>query len=251
MSHYGRLCSEFYELDKPEAPPDAFDFYASFARETRGPIHEPLCGSGRFLLPLLAEGLDISGSDASAHMLDACRAKARQLGLNPQLSQERLEVLSLARAPSLLFIPAGSFGLLIDDDVVARALRRAYDLLAPGGCFLVETELLLPAPPEVAGVWGGRWVQRPDGAKLIFSWLSQYSGAAHLTTSVHRYELVKDGQLLGVEYDDFRVRSYALGEFRNLLERAGFETIQALKTYTRSPADASDEAAVFHCRKPG
>ncbi|MEN9577904.1 MAG: hypothetical protein RJA70_913, partial [Pseudomonadota bacterium] len=166
MSQYGKLATEFYQLDKPEAQPDAFDFYASFAREARGPIHEPLCGSGRFLLPLLAEGLDISGSDASAHMLDACSARAERLGLSPELSQQRLETLSLARAPSLMFIPSGSFALLLDDDLVRSALRRAYEVLAPGGLFLVEAELLLPTHPEMSGVWGGRWVERPDGAKL-------------------------------------------------------------------------------------
>jgi hypothetical protein len=66
---------------------------------------------------------------------------------------------------------------------------------------------------------------------------------------VHRYELVKDGQVLGLEYDDFRVRSYTLEEFRGLLEQAGFGSIQALKPYARVPVDESDEAVVFQCRK--
>jgi hypothetical protein len=123
--------------------------------------------------------------------------------------------------------------------------------LAPGGVFLVEAERLLPAEPASSGGWGGRWVERPDGAKLILSWLTQYSGSANVTTSIHRYELVKDGRLLASEYDDFRVRSYESAEFFQLLERAGFEGIEMLKPYERAPADDRDEAIVFHCRKPG
>jgi SAM-dependent methyltransferase len=251
MSHYGKLSTEFYELDKPEAPPDAFDFYAAFARETRGPIHEPMCGSGRFLLPLLASGLDISGSDTSLEMLGACRARAERLGLSPALEQRALQHLSCERAPSLIFIPSGSFGLLIDDALVIAALERVHQVLAPGGTFLVEAELLQPSTPEASGVWGGRWVERPDGAKLILSWLSQYSGAANITSSVHRYELVKDGQLLAVEYDDFRVRSYASAEFRSLLVRAGFDAIEAFEPYERRAPDPRDQldALVFCCRK--
>ena len=249
MSQYGKLSTEFYELDKPTAPPDAFDFYEAFAREARGPIHEPMCGSGRFLLPLVAQGLDISGSDTSTHMLDACQRRALELGVTPKLTQQALQTLTCDRAPSLLFIPSGSFGLLLDDETVNSALSSVHEVLAPGGIFLVEAERLVPSAPDSSGVWGGRWVERPDGAKLILSWLSQYSGSANVTNSVHRYELVKDGQLLAVEYDDFRVRSYESAEFRKLLERAGFVDIEALKPYERAPADASDEAIVFHAKK--
>jgi SAM-dependent methyltransferase len=255
MSQYGKLSTEFYELDKPEAPPDAFDFYEAFAREASGPIHEPMCGSGRFLLPLLAQGLDISGSDTSPQMLDACRKRAASLGLQPQLHQQALQGLAAEPAPSLVFIPSGSFGLLLDDAVVQAALARVQRVLAPGGTFLVDIELQQAAALENSGVWGGRWVERPDGAKLILSWLSQYSGAPNLTTSIHRYELIRDGQLLAVEYDDFRVRSYLAEEFRALLEGAGFASIETFRPYERATpslqhaSDASDEAVVFCCRK--
>ena len=250
MSRYGKLSSEFYALDKPEAPPDAFDFYARHARAARGAIHEPMCGSGRFLLPLLAEGLDISGSDTSSPMLQACRERAFELGVTPRLEQQALEELTCPEAPSLIFIPSGSFGLLIEDAAVRAALRRVHAVLEPGGRFLVETERLLPSVPDTSGTWGGRWVERPDGAKLILSWLSQYSGAANVTSSVHRYELVKDGLLLATEYDDFRVRSYGSEEFRSLLAAAGFVDIDALKPYDDVAADAGDDAFVFSCLKP-
>lgn len=254
MSQYGKLSTEFYEFDKPEAPPDAFDFYEAFAREAGGPIHEPMCGSGRFLLPLLAQGLDISGSDSSPNMLDACRKRATRLGLSPELQQQALQDLACQRAPSLIFIPSGSFGLLLDDAVVQAALARVHHVLAPGGTFLVEAELLQPTVLESSGVWGGRWVERPDGAKLILSWLSQYSGAPNVSSSVHRYELVKDGKLLAVEYDDFRVRSYAAAEFHGLLRNSGFasdeiETFQPYERAAARAAEAGDEALVFCCRK--
>jgi SAM-dependent methyltransferase len=255
MNEYGKLCTEFYDLDKPEAPPDAFDFYEAFAREAQGPIHEPMCGSGRFLLPLMAQGLDITGSDSSTEMLDACRRSAARRGLTaPPITQQTLQNLRCERAPSLMFIPSGSFGLLLDDELVTAALRQAHQVLAPGGRFLVEAELLQPSTPQTSGTWGGRWVERPDGARLILSWLSQYSGAANISTSVHRYELVKDGQLLAQEYEDFRVRTYEPAEFRGLLERAGFEHIEAFRPYERAVLSTTEhppgeDALVFSCRK--
>jgi SAM-dependent methyltransferase len=249
MSDYGPLSTEFYQLDKPDAPPDAFEFYEAFAREAQGLIHEPMCGNGRFLLPLLAQGLSISGSDTSQHMLATCAERAQQLGLRAELSEQALEKLTCATAPSLLFIPSGSFGLLIDDALVRAALRRVHEVLAPGGLFLVEAERLLSTPPESSGIWGGRWVERADGAKLLFSWLVQYSGAANITTSLHRFELIQAGRLLATEYQDFRVRSYESAEFYALLQSAGFERIEGLKPYERRAADAADDAIVFSARK--
>jgi len=249
MSQYGKLSTEFYELDKPEAAPDAFDFYEAFARDAGGPIHEPMCGTGRFLLPLLAQGLDISGSDASANMLGACRKRAASLGLEPDLRQQSLQELECARAPSLVFIPSGSFGLLLDDALVRTALARVHRQLAPGGTFLVEAELQQPPQPELSGVWGGRWVERPEGGRIILSWLVQYSGAPNVTTNLHRYELVEDGKLIATHFEELRVRSYEPREFGNLLEAAGFREIEALKPYSREPWDDSDDAVVFSARK--
>jgi len=249
MSDYGSLATQFYELDKPAAPPDALDFYAGFARELGGPIHEPMCGTGRFLLPLLEEGLDVSGSDTSRHMLAACARRGRELGLEPRLSQQSVEDLSCAEPPRLVMIPSGSFSLLLDDELAHRALRRLHDALAPGGVLLVEAERLVPTLPELSGTWGGRWVERADGAKLVFSWLPQYSGAANITTSLHRYELVEAGRLVATEYEEFRVRSYSVDEFDQLLAGAGFVQVEALKPYERAPSEADDDAIVFLARK--
>jgi hypothetical protein len=114
---------------------------------------------------------------------------------------------------------------------------------------LVEAEKLLPSQAEPSGVWGGRWVDRPDGARIVFSWLVQYSGAPDITTSLHRYELLEGGKLVATEFEELRVRSYAPEVFRSLLEAAGFRDIEALKPYERSPADESDDAVVFSARK--
>jgi len=254
VSAYGKLCTEFYDIDKPEPPPDAFDFYLGEAERARGAILEPMCGSGRFLLPLLGRGFDIEGSDASPQMLEACRGHARRLGLEPSLSEQRLDALTLGRSFGLVFIPSGSFCLITDREAAARGLARIREVLTPGGRFIVEVELRNPRrPSELSGTWGGRWVTRPDGAKIILSWLSQYVAPSGITSSVHRYELVKDGQLLAQEYEDFELKLYELSEFRELLEGAGFTQIQALTPYSLEPVETpsaeADEGVIFVCSR--
>ena len=53
LDTYLNLCTEAYDLSKPNPPEDAYAFYRDYAISANGPILEPMCGTGRFLLPLL------------------------------------------------------------------------------------------------------------------------------------------------------------------------------------------------------
>jgi SAM-dependent methyltransferase len=250
MAQYASLAAQFYDLYQSEAPPGALEFYREQALRADGPILEPMCGSGRYLLPLLAEGLDIEGSDRSAWMLEACSRRASALKLTPKLHEQSIEDLSPERRCALVFIPSGSFCLLTRAEHVRRALERVYAALLPGGKFVVEIERTQDKPPATTGTWGGRWLDLPDGSKLILSWLTEYSGVEQITRSIQRYEHVQGGRLLATEYEELAVRSYDPQEFSQALQSSGFANIQLLKPYTEEPIDDADEAVIFRCQRP-
>ncbi len=162
---YRALCTEYYELDKPTAPKDAFECYLYYAKEANGPILEPMCGTGRFLVPLLEHGYDVTCFDYSPHMLDVCRRKCIERGLATQLQEATFETFSLTGLYSLIFIPSGSFGHLITSEQVNQALTFIADRLKPGGKFVVEIETL-KSIREPQDVWRGRWVTNPMDQKL-------------------------------------------------------------------------------------
>ena len=62
QNYYGSLCTEMYEILHEEAPQDELDFYLSYAEKGKK-ILEPLCGSGRFLIPFMERGFHICGMD--------------------------------------------------------------------------------------------------------------------------------------------------------------------------------------------
>ncbi|MBI2856330.1 MAG: class I SAM-dependent methyltransferase, partial [Chloroflexi bacterium] len=173
LDTYKRLCTEFYDLDKPEAPTKALDYYLRHLKAEAGPVLEPMSGSGRFLAPLLERGIDVDGVDASPHMLQACRDRCARKGLIPVLYQQFLQELSLPRRYGFMFIPAGSFGLILDSHEAADSLKRLYDYLLPGGKLLLEIQTP-QLQSQAQGTWTGRWHVRPDGAKLVISLLSKY-----------------------------------------------------------------------------
>ncbi|HEO1363237.1 TPA: GNAT family N-acetyltransferase, partial [Legionella pneumophila] len=85
LDTYQSLCTEVYDLSKPNAPQNEYSFYRSYAVEAKGPILEPMCGTGRFLLPLVEEGFDVHGFDASQPMLERLHAKAISKNLKPKV----------------------------------------------------------------------------------------------------------------------------------------------------------------------
>lgn len=249
MHSYLNLCTQMYDLDKPDAPEDALAFYQRYAEAARGPILEPMCGSGRFLVPLAQRGFDIDGADASPHMLAACRDKLARHGLNANVYEQFVHELDLPRKYRLVFIAAGSFSLLIDPGQVRDGLRRIAALTLPGGTFVVEVEAHKPREHE-SWPWGGKWIDRPDGAKIVINWLGRYDADQCIAYNIHRYDLIRDNQLLVSEFEDFNLRFYGVDEFTKLLEEAGFARVRAIKTYADQPPDESDETVVFECVRP-
>jgi Methyltransferase domain len=251
VNSYKRLCTEFYDIDKPTPPEDAFNFFLHYGQRANGPILEPMCGSGRFLIPLLEQGFDIDGADASPSMLQACREHCSRKGLKPVLHEQFLERIEMARRYDLVIIPAGSFCLITEQAAIKEGLRRIYELMLPRSTFVLEI-VRLPSslPPSGIGSWSGRWVERSDGAKIIISWLSEYNERERVSRSIHRYDLCQGSELLETEIEDFNLRFYDQAEFHDLLVAAGFRDIKIFKPYQFHAPDDSDESLIFECLRP-
>jgi hypothetical protein len=65
---------------------------------------------------------------------------------------------------------------------------------------------------------------------------------------VHRYELIRDGQLLETEWEELNVRMYEPAEFHALLADSGFTDIRQLDAAGQSAP--GDHAMIFDCRRP-
>lgn len=245
---YGPLCTEFYDADKPQAPADAVAYYVGRARGLGGAVLEPMCGSGRFLLPLARAGLDVEGVDAAPAMLDACRRHALAEGLRPVLHHQALEALALPRRYTMALVPSGSIGL-IEAPALDAALRRIQRHLAPGGVLLLEL-LVLGAgdrvttcedPPRVVQVGAdGEITYRcrahlaPDGASI------RYDG---------HYEKREGGTLVGTETESLTLHLHHPEGLVERLVRNGFEHA-GLRPGNEYPSLADSGCVLIEARVP-
>lgn len=246
LDTYLSLCTEVYELSKPNPPEDAYAFYRDYAMKANGPILEPMCGTGRFLIPLFEEGFDVYGFDASDPMLSVLHAKATPQNLKPTVWKGFVEDLNRPEKYNFIFIPSGSFCLIIDPVQVDKSLKAIYDHLNDGGIFLFEAETM-QAVPQV-GIWRGSVWTKQNGQKIILSQLATLQD--DICTSLCKYELMEAGNIIHTEIEELRVKIYEQDQLMEMLKAAGFKHIRTLKAFDQLSGPANqDESIVYECRK--
>src|SRR5205085_2925977 len=117
----------------------------------------------------------------------ACREKLKRLGLTTHVTEQSLPEIDLPRTYGLVIIPAGSIGLITDEAALDASLKRLHDVMLPGAKLVVEVSQR-KQKESGSWPWGGRWIDRADGARLIISWLTRYDAGTSIASSVHRYE---------------------------------------------------------------
>lgn len=245
---YKSLCTEFYELDKPFAPSDAIEYYLHKAAEGKGKILEPMCGTGRFLIPLLEKGHEVIGFDNSFHMLEVCKNKCKERQLTAEVVYASFESFKNDSNFQLVFIPSGSFCLLVDPDEARLALKVIFDSLAIDGKFIFEIETLR-AVNDQQGVWQTRWINRPDGSLLVGSFASRFDTKSRIETILCRYELWQNNSVIQMEVEDFQLRLYEISELDDLLQKYGFQVEHKHIPYTAQKADENASVVLYECRK--
>jgi len=248
LDTYLDLCTQVYELSKPKVPEADYNFYKSYLQDAKGKILEPMCGTGRFLLPFLQDGFDIQGFDASHNMLNSLNEKAKQLGVSPTVWHGYVEQVKQDSSFSLSFIPSGSFGLLIDESVANNALKSFYNILDSGGVLVFEAETL-KAIPEKFGVPRSSVYKKNDGSMILATFFD-VPPENNVGTSICRYELVIGNQTTQTEIEEFKVRMYDPEKLVKTLKNIGFSNVTLRKCFDRglSPDD-TDEVVVYECRK--
>ena len=249
MKSYGRLSTAFYDLDKPTPPETAIRFYRSAIGESTGPALEAMCGSGRFLVPLMALGVAVDGVDASAHMLNACREKAERRGLAPRLYEQFLDRLSLPTRYGLIFIPAGSIGLICEGDALALSLRRLHEHMLPGAPLLIElVDKDRETSAEVQS--GERRVESADGSAIRYAWTSRLDESASVVEYSSVYELHTGGAPVAREVEQIRLQLHSNAQFASLLSEAGFGDVEVYDQFKDAQWLDEGGCVLFRARKP-
>lgn len=244
--------ADYYDfIPTYSARPDV-DFYVDLARAVPGTILELGCGTGRILVPTAAAGSHIVGLDVSEHMLAKCREK---LGAQSPAVRQRVRLtcgnmadFHLDETFALVTAPFRTFQHLISVDDQLSCLRCAYRHLAVGGrlvfdVFQVKPRAMMPDPALMKESQDFPEVELPDGRKLTrthriaaFHRAGQYNDIEFAYYVTHPNG---ETQRLGPA---FPFRYFFPYEVEHLLARCGFQVVELLGDFGKSPlADDSPE----------
>lgn len=250
LTTYLKLCTEFYDLEQHRYDAQALAFYLDYAAKAQGPILEPMCGTGRFLIPMLQAGFEVEGFDASDHMLDALKQKYARINSNqPPVWQQFVQDFDADKQYQLIFIPYGSWGLITDLNDSINGLENMYRHLAVGGKFIVEIETVASVPSS-CGVWCRGLHTRADGSAIAINTLASYDEATQIFRSMCRYESIVQGHVVATETEDYQQYLYRFTQIDELLESVGFAEIKKYRDYEKNPVvDQSTHTIIYECIK--
>jgi hypothetical protein len=132
---------------------------------------------------------------------------------------------------------------------ISYALTSIRNWLNPKGKFVFEVETL-KSVRELQGVWKGRWVDRPDGSKIVMSVLTRFDPSSRVETGLFRYELWERNNISRTEVEEFYVRHYEPAEMERLLSQHGLKVTGKWEAEPNfgNMAGASSEVIIYECQ---
>ena len=225
------------------APREELDFYLSYAEKGKK-ISEPLCGSGRFLVPFMERGFDITGLDLSEEMLNKLKekapgAKVHRTDITEYFTEERFDY---------IFISSGSVSLFTDMDLCKKILHKMKDLLKKDGRFIFAVDTIADKCPNNSDYKTSISVKTKEGYELILKEKNYYDEKTHTQYSPSIYELYDGTKLLQQEKMDFQTHLYELGEIEPYLREIGFTKLNVYSSYDKKIAENNlTEMFLYEC----
>jgi len=199
----------------------------NFLRQYPGTSLELGCGSGRLLLPLMAEGYLIEGLDNSEEMLQLCREQAGELdpALDPVLHQASIEDFQAGAVYGSIIIPAFTLQLVSPEKISASLLNIHQHLHPGGGLYLT---LFIPWAEITGDLEESSWfldqeTAMRDGNLARCHTRFEIKRLSQQLTRDHRYEIVSQEKgIIETSTSTQQLNWYWRREIEMLLHHAGF-----------------------------
>ncbi len=249
FSVYGELSTQVYDIDKPVGRSfGEIEFYGNHLKGLNGPILEPAVGSGRVLIPLLKMGYLVEGFDISPEMLDSCKKRLDEAGLDSHVWQASMAEFKFNKPYEAVILPTGSFLLLDERAESIEALTRFHECLKPGGSFIVD--IFLQTEFDLGRVSTKTWETEDSHIITMESKMVNVDFLQQKTMTYLKYEKWNAGRLVATELQSFALRWYGIEEFRSLLEKIGFCDIKIFGDYSADqPLSSDTDVFTFIARK--
>jgi len=247
------LAVEVYDhMERVKAMPD-LPFWLDYARKAGGPVLELGCGTGRVVIPIAREGIEITGLDVSSLMLERTRAKLQEepeaVRHRVSLAEASMHDFTLGKEYALVFSAFRSFQVLktVDDQLSCLSCVRSH--LKKGGRFILD--VFNPHMPYLVSEsrkeeYGEEQIEMPDGRTVTARYRNPHIDPDSQTLDCEMiYDVPQpDGSTQRVVWE-FQLHYFFRFELEHLLVRAGFEIEDVFSDFDRSPFGATTPGEIL------
>ncbi len=199
------------------------------------------CGYGRHSIALAKRGYDVVGADINTNFLTLAQAAAAG-GPAPQFITADMRDLPQLQPFDAVINMFYSFGFFTDEEDVSVA-KGFWDLLKPGGRFLMHTIMTVPAFQDGRIPREERRALRSGRTLVSKRYLDATSKREYGEWSLEDVS----GQVTPLA--PFDVRIYDVSEFQALCLKVGFRTAEAFGGWDGRPYEPSSPALIVVATK--
>jgi SAM-dependent methyltransferase len=237
----------YYDADASHYTDD-IPFYREMIARSGAPVLDVMCGTGRVLVPLAADGHEITGIDSSQPMLDVAHERVAAAGLSGRVTLIHADIRAAELPPDyfmLAFVSVNSFMHLerVKDQLAAlAAIRRA---LVRGGVVLID--VLNPDPEHLAREDNRLVLEREfvlDGRQVQKLVASESDMAAQITTMTYMFDERDEHGRVARHVAHLPLRWFYRFELEHLLARARFMPISLYGSYDLDPYDSQSDRLI-------
>lgn len=222
MQAYHALAESYDRLTNDVNYKAVVDFYFQILdREKLQPrtAVDLACGTGSVALLLAEKGLDVTAVDMSEEMLCVASQKAQELENQPVFVCQKLEQLHLPKGVDLAVCALDSIDYITNPDDCAKAMKRIYKALNPGGCFIFDVN----TPEKLRAMDGQMFLDEDDDVYCV------WRGAFDAETNICSYGMdlfQRHGNVWHRSFEEHCEYAYNAKQLVGYLKDAGFTHIE-------------------------
>jgi len=231
--------------DDPNELKSTLDFLSeALGIQSGDRVLDQCCGIGSLSIPLAARGFVLIGVDQAAAYTEQAAIIAREQAVNAKFHAADASLWVSPQPCRAAFNWWTSFGYGVDDKSNAQMLARAYDSLAPGGIFALDT---LHLPGVLRHFQKDVVLDRHTRFGKVVLWRNSQLDLAQGRLNKSWTYLLDDGRR--VEHKS-SIRLYMPHSIVDMLQSVGFESIKLYGNINKDPIHLDSPRCICVARRP-
>ncbi|MBE6934004.1 MAG: class I SAM-dependent methyltransferase [Ruminococcaceae bacterium] len=200
------------------------------------------CGTGSVAILLAKQGLQVTAVDLSEEMLTVAWQKASVLEKPPVFIRQPLEKLQLPHGVDLAVCALDSLDYITNPEDCARAIKRIYKALNPGGIFIFDVN----TPEKLRAMDSQVFLDEDDDIYCV--WRGEFDAQSNICA--YGMDLFqREGDRWYRSFEEHKEYAYSRDQLTGYLLDAGFSHIAVYGDQRLDAPKPEDQRIYFKARK--